>query len=82
MTEDERIERDDAGIESAAVALCWAARPVLFKGPPSNYTAQSWWPLQSEMDQRMYLYRARIAVNAWEQYWEQIERGASIHADE
>lgn len=67
MTESDALQRDDAGIERAAVALCWAARPVT--GPPSNHTALSWWRRQSEMDQRMYLYRARIAVTAWEDYW-------------
>lgn len=72
MTEDE-------GIERAAAALAWAARPVLTNGPLSQPAdAAGWWQLQSEMDRRLYLYRARVAVDAWERYWEVREQANAL----
>ncbi len=56
---------DDAGILAAAKALCWAARPAGFD---EQHNPQSCWDRHNEMDQRLYLYRARVAVTAWEDW--------------
>ncbi len=54
---------DDAGILAAAKALCWAARPAGFD---EQHDIESCWQRHSEMDQKLYLYRGRVAVDAWE----------------
>ncbi len=56
---------DDAGILAAAKALCWAARPAGFD---EQHDIESCWLRHSEMDQRLFLYRARVAVVAWEDW--------------
>lgn len=67
---DMQLERDDAGIEIAAIALCWAERPVVSGGPISEMTAAEYWRSHSGRERRMYLYRARAAVTAWEEFME------------
>ena len=69
---DAQLAEDDAGILAAAVALCWHARPVLAVG--SYYmttTPQGWWDTQPEMERRLHIGRARVAVEAWEAYWKE-----------
>ena len=65
---DAQCEREDAGIERAAVALLWATRPVLTAGPVSEMTPDEYWQGFSERERRVYLYRARACVAAWENY--------------
>ncbi len=67
MTDDEQLALDDAGIRAAAIALLWCQRPVVLGAPIDNNGA-AWWSAQSEMDRRLYLYRARVAVEAWERF--------------
>lgn len=69
-TDAEQLALDEAGIEAAAMALCFAGRPVLPMAPPYEIDASSWWQMQTEIDRRLYLYRARVAVEAW-CLWEQ-----------
>jgi len=78
QTDDAQLAEDDAGILAAAVALCWHARPVLSL-PPGTIapftcqTAEEWWVAQPEMERRLHIGRARVACEAWEDFWK--ERG-------
>lgn len=63
------VEQDDAGIMAAAIALCWAAMPVMLGPRDEEITPQRWWALQTEAERRLHLYRARIACEAWEGFW-------------
>ncbi len=65
------IALDAAGILAAAAALCWASRPA--SAVIDRMTPQAWWKKQAEFVRRQHIYRARIAVEAWEQYWREIE---------
>lgn len=65
------IALDDAGILAAAMALCWASRPAM--AIVDGATPQSWWEQQYEFVHRQHIYRARIAVEAWEQHWRKVE---------
>ena len=73
QTDDAQLAEDDAGILTAAVALCWHARPVLAFGPGlgqiSCRTAQEWWDVQPEMERCLHIGRAYVACSAWEAYW-------------
>jgi hypothetical protein len=74
MTDDAQRAEDDAGILAAAVALCWHARPVLsFIAQAirerAGLTAEEWWDMQTEMERRLHIGRARVACSAWESYW-------------
>jgi hypothetical protein len=56
------------------VALCWHARPMLSVGEAFYHaTPQEWWARQPEMERRLHIGRARVAVEAWEDFWK--ERG-------
>ena len=63
---DAQLAEDDAGILAAAVALAWAGR---VPGYDEQQTPQWLWERFNEAEQRLYLYRARCAVEAWEAYW-------------
>jgi hypothetical protein len=63
-------EEEAAGIERAAVALCWHARPVVAGydggGRWHVLTPREWWEKQDELEQRLHISRARVAIAAWE----------------
>jgi len=74
QTDDAQLAEDNAGILAAAVALCWHARPVL-TDPIEDFmqTPQEWWGMQTEMERRLHIGRARVACSAWEAYWTEHE---------
>lgn len=62
----ERMEEQlDPVIEHVAVALAWSARPALPSA--TEITPRLWWGMQSEDNRRMHYYRARIAIEAYEE---------------
>ncbi len=65
-TTDARLAEDDAGLLAAAIALCWAGR---IPGYDEQQTPQWLWDRLNEAEQRLYLYRACVAVEAWENFW-------------
>lgn len=60
------IEREDAAIERAAMALAWDARPVVFVGHMPGVSIREWWERQKEVERRLWLRRARVAIEIWE----------------
>lgn len=66
------LAHEDAAMEQAAIALCWSARPaLLYRNDPMDEV--TWWQKQPEREQRLFLIRARAAVNAWERAMEAAE---------
>ncbi len=72
LDQNKALAADDAGIEAAAIALAWAGRPVMVSIEGVS-DAHGWWQIQTELDRRLYLYRARVCCVAWEEYWKKIE---------
>jgi hypothetical protein len=68
---DAQLAEDDAGVLAAAVALRYDQRPVLIGF--EHYDGMWWWANTPAEERRKYLRAARVAVEAWENFWK--ERG-------
>jgi hypothetical protein len=65
---DAECAHEDIGIERAAMALAFAMRPALSAGAVCLIYPNEYWRLLTERDRRIFLYRARACVTAWEDY--------------
>lgn len=59
------LDREDEGIERAAIAVCWMARPPLMDRQVSDV---QWWNAQTEQQRRIWLTRMRAGIDAWERH--------------